>query len=179
MKDKPYQMGAAEAVREMQSGTLSVCEYIDSCIGRIEELEFTRWRLGKSGLRPGQTARVELDQKLRRNWGSTGALFGLPVGVKDVFNTSDFPTEMGSPIWRGFRPGNDARAVSELLQHDALVMGKTVTAEFAVHHPGSTVNPTTIKGHRELHQVVRRCGGVRDGSAGARYPNGGFNYPAC
>jgi Asp-tRNA(Asn)/Glu-tRNA(Gln) amidotransferase A subunit family amidase len=125
----------------MQSGTLSVCEYIDSCIGRIEELELRVGAWASLDYDLVRRRAVELDQKLRRNWGSTGALFGLPVGVKDVFNTSDFPTEMGSPIWRGFRPGNDARAVSELLQHDALVMGKTVTAEFAVHHPGSTVNP--------------------------------------
>ncbi len=69
------------------------------------------------------------------------ALEGVPVGVKDIFNTADFPTQMGSPLWAGFTPGNDARAVFNLKRAGGLVPGKTVTAEFAVHTLGKTVNP--------------------------------------
>jgi Asp-tRNA(Asn)/Glu-tRNA(Gln) amidotransferase A subunit family amidase len=61
--------------------------------------------------------------------------------VKDIFNTSDFPTQMGSPLWAGFTPGNDARAVFNLKRAGGLVPGKTVTAEFAVHTLGKTLNP--------------------------------------
>lgn len=68
-------------------------------------------------------------------------LEGIPVGVKDIFNTRDFPTQMGSPLWAGFTPGNDARAVFHLQRAGALVPGKTVTAEFAVHTLGKTLNP--------------------------------------
>lgn len=68
-------------------------------------------------------------------------LEGIPVGVKDIFNTADFPTQMGSPLWKDFTPGNDARAVFNLKRAGALVPGKTVTAEFAVHALGKTLNP--------------------------------------
>ncbi len=73
-------------------------------------------------------------------------LEGIPVGVKDIFNTVDFATEMGSPLWQGFTPGNDARVVFHLRRAGALIPGKTVTAEFAVHSLGKTLNP-----HDRLH----------------------------
>jgi Asp-tRNA(Asn)/Glu-tRNA(Gln) amidotransferase A subunit family amidase len=68
-------------------------------------------------------------------------LEAVPVGVKDIFNTADFPSQMGSPLWAGFTPGNDARAVFNLKRAGGLVPGKTVTAEFAVHTLGKTLNP--------------------------------------
>jgi Asp-tRNA(Asn)/Glu-tRNA(Gln) amidotransferase A subunit family amidase len=68
-------------------------------------------------------------------------LEAMPVGVKDIFNTADFPTQMGSPLWAGFTPGNDARAVFNMKRAGGLVPGKTVTAEFAVHTLGKTLNP--------------------------------------
>jgi len=68
-------------------------------------------------------------------------LEAVPVGVKDIFNTADFPTQMGSPLWAGFTPGNDARAVFNMKRAGGLVPGKTVTAEFAVHTLGKTLNP--------------------------------------
>lgn len=68
-------------------------------------------------------------------------LEGVPVGIKDVFNTTDFMTQMGSPLWKGFTPGNDARVVFNLRDAGAVIPGKTVTAEFAVHALGKTLNP--------------------------------------
>jgi Asp-tRNA(Asn)/Glu-tRNA(Gln) amidotransferase A subunit family amidase len=70
-----------------------------------------------------------------------GALAGVPLGIKDIFNTRDMPTEMGSPIWKGFTPGNDARVVFYARQAGAVAIGKTATAEFAVHQLGETVHP--------------------------------------
>lgn len=70
-----------------------------------------------------------------------GMLAGIPIGVKDIFNTADFPTQMGSSLWQGFTPGNDARVVSHAKREGAVVIGKTVTAEFAVHALNETVNP--------------------------------------
>jgi len=61
--------------------------------------------------------------------------------VKDIFNTVELPTQMGSPLWAGFQAGNDARAVFNLKRAGGLVAGKTVTAEFAVHTLGKTLNP--------------------------------------
>ena len=68
-------------------------------------------------------------------------LEGIPIGIKDIMNTKDFPTEMGSPIWHGFTPGNDARVVYNLSQNGAIIPGKTATAEFAVHTLAKTKNP--------------------------------------
>ena len=70
-----------------------------------------------------------------------GVLSDVRVGVKDIFNTIDMPTQMGSPIWKDFTPGNDARVVHSLRMAGAVIPGKTVTAEFAVHTPGPTRNP--------------------------------------
>lgn len=68
----------------------------------------------------------------------------MPVGVKDIYNTADFPTQMGSPLWKDFTPGNDARAVFNLKRQGAVVVGKTVTAEFAVHALNKTKNPWDV-----------------------------------
>ena len=70
------------------------------------------------------------------------------VGVKDTINTVDFPTQMGSPLYKGFTPGNDARVVSSLKQRGIKILGKTHTAEFGVHHPPPTRNPHDMKTFR-------------------------------
>ena len=71
-------------------------------------------------------------------------LKGVPVGIKDIFNTEVFPTERGSKVWKGYMAGNDARCVSYLKDRGSVVLGKTDTAEFAVHHPGDCLNPWDI-----------------------------------
>lgn len=88
--------------------------------------------------------------------GKLGRLEGIPVGVKDIFNTADYPTEMGSRQWKGYTPGNDARTVYSLRQAGAIIPGKTATAEFAVHALGDTVNP---------HDETRTPGTSSSGSA--------------
>ncbi|MBI5447671.1 MAG: amidase [Gammaproteobacteria bacterium] len=83
---------------------------------------------------------------------------GIPFGIKDIFNTKYYPTEMGSPIWKGFTPGNNARIVDSLLNAGGLIVGKTVTAEFAVHSLNETLNP---------HDPTRTPGTSSSGSAAA------------
>ncbi len=68
-------------------------------------------------------------------------LEGIPIGIKDIFNSANFPTQMGSPLWKGFTPGNDARVVYNLRDAGGIIAGKTVTAEFAVHALNETKNP--------------------------------------
>lgn len=70
-------------------------------------------------------------------------LFGIPFGIKDVFNTKVLPTSMGSTLWQGFKAGNNARVVDELVDNGGIVFSKTTTAEFAVHfcQNNKTVNP--------------------------------------
>ena len=85
-------------------------------------------------------------------------LEGIPFGVKDIFNTRSFPTQMGSPLWKNFTPGNNARVVDSLLLAGGLVVGKTVTAEFAVHALNGTLNP---------HDASKTPGTSSSGSAAA------------
>ena len=75
------------------------------------------------------------------NSANKGKLAGVPFAVKDIFNTIDYPTQMGSKIWKDFTPGNNARVVDHFLWEGASILGKTVTSEFAVHTPGKTINP--------------------------------------
>jgi Asp-tRNA(Asn)/Glu-tRNA(Gln) amidotransferase A subunit family amidase len=90
--------------------------------------------------------------------GPKGALFGLPLGVKDIIDTADMPTAYGSPIYAGNRPAWDAPAVAIARGQGALVLGKTVTTEFASFHAGPTTNP---------HDLNRTPGGSSSGSAAA------------
>ena len=155
---QPYQLTATEAADLLARGELSVEELALSCLGRIRKLEATigAWECLDEDLVMEQARGLD---RLRREGGrDPRRMFGIPVGVKDIFNTRDMPTCMGSPIWAGFTPGNDARVVAEMRYNDAVIMGKTVTAEFAVHHPGKTVNP---------HDHARSPGTSSSGSAAA------------
>lgn len=71
----------------------------------------------------------------------SGPLQGIPIGVKDVLDTADMPSQYGSPIWSGYRPRADAAAVAWARKAGAAVIGKTVTTEFATRTPGPTRNP--------------------------------------
>lgn len=79
------------------------------------------------------------EQYNRRN----SLLFGIPFGIKDIFNTKVLPTSMGSEIWKGFKAGNNARIVDEIYDRGGIIFSKTTTAEFAVHFitPKKTMNP--------------------------------------
>jgi Asp-tRNA(Asn)/Glu-tRNA(Gln) amidotransferase A subunit family amidase len=87
-----------------------------------------------------------------------GALFGVPVGIKDIFATADMPTENGSHLHAGRRPEADAAVVERLRAAGAVILGKTVTTEFATFEPGKTSNP---------HDPARTPGGSSSGSAAA------------
>ena len=87
-----------------------------------------------------------------------GPLHGLPVGVKNVIDTADMPTSYGSPIYAGRRPARDADCVAWLREQGAVILGKTVTTEFATYEPPPTVNP---------HDPERTPGGSSSGSAAA------------
>jgi len=85
-----------------------------------------------------------------------GVLAGVPIGVKDIFDTMDWATEFNSPIYRNNRPSRDANSVALLRQAGAVIMGKTATAEFAFMHTGPTRNP---------HDPSRTPGSSSAGSA--------------
>ena len=87
-----------------------------------------------------------------------GSLYGIPFGVKDIFDTADLPTAYGSDIYESNRPTADAAAVARLRSAGAVVMGKTVSTEFAYWKPGKTRNPLDL---------ARTPGGSSSGSAAA------------
>ncbi|MCC6533322.1 MAG: amidase [Burkholderiales bacterium] len=89
---------------------------------------------------------------------SMGLLHGLPIGVKDIIDTADAPTEYGSPIYRRHRPAADAACVAMTRRAGALILGKTVTTEFATSTPRGTRNP---------HNPAHTPGGSSSGSAAA------------
>jgi Asp-tRNA(Asn)/Glu-tRNA(Gln) amidotransferase A subunit family amidase len=93
-----------------------------------------------------------------RDGATLGLLHGVPIGVKDIFDTAGIPTENGSPLYAGRVPDRSAAAVDALDAAGAIVIGKTVTTELAFFHPGPTTNP---------HDPSRTPGGSSMGSAAA------------
>ena len=134
----------SEIHKQFEEGSLDPMSVVEECIGRINRFnpEFKAWVCFDSeALFRG--AKIVQESLVRK--ASLRALSGIPIGIKDVFNTADFPTQMGSELWRGFTPGNDARVVHYLKNAGGLIVGKTVTAEFAVHALNETLNPHDIE----------------------------------
>ena len=115
---------------------------IDASLSNIRELDPKYFAWVRH--RHGGVSELSIKQSFENCSSQAGLLENIPVGVKDILNTVDFPTEMGSPIWKDFNPGNDARVVFNIKRQGAVVIGKTVTAEFAVHTLGKTLNPYDI-----------------------------------
>ncbi|MDB5370628.1 MAG: Amidase [Roseomonas sp.] len=147
MSTNPADLSATEAARRIDAGSLSPAELMEACLDRVEAREATVRAFAH--LDPA-LARAAAGQPL------SGMLAGLPVGVKDVLDTADQPSEYGSPIWRGWQPRADAYAVAAARRAGGAIMGKTVTTEFATRHPGATTNP---------HDPARTPGGSSQGSA--------------
>jgi len=135
-----YQLSATELISMIKSKNISVREVCQSILQRIDEInpQTNAWVCWNSS----KTLKIadDFDKKIS-NGENIGPLYGIPVGIKDIFNTENFPTQMGSSQWKNFTPGNDARVVHYLIKNNAIIIGKTDTAEFAVHALGKTVNP--------------------------------------
>ncbi len=148
---------AIEAAERIAGGELSSAKYVEACLDRIEAIEGKVHAFihldRKEALRQAEA----LDER-RRNGKTLGALHGIPVAIKDIFDTADYKTECGSPLLKGRQPMRDAAAVARLRAAGAVIIGKTVSTEFAYFHPGATRNP---------HDVQRTPGGSSSGSAAA------------
>jgi Asp-tRNA(Asn)/Glu-tRNA(Gln) amidotransferase A subunit family amidase len=131
---------AAEAAAAIRTGALSSVELVGSCLERISALEpsIGAWAF----LDPEHAlAQAEAADRRRAAGDRLGPLHGVPVGIKDIFDTADMPTENGTVLHAGRTPVEDAAAVALLRRAGAVVMGKTVTTELAVYAPGKTRNP--------------------------------------
>ncbi|MGQ9364895.1 amidase [Azospirillum sp. ST 5-10] len=143
---------ALEAARRIADGRLTCEALARACLDRIaaREPEVLAWQ----HLDPD--AALAAARRLDRH--GSGPLKGIPVGVKDNMDTADMPTGYGSPLYAGFRPPRDAAGVALARQAGALILGKTVTTEFAFFQPGGTRNP---------RDPGRTPGGSSSGSAAA------------
>jgi Asp-tRNA(Asn)/Glu-tRNA(Gln) amidotransferase A subunit family amidase len=148
-----HELGATEIVAKIAAGEIT-CEAVTrDCIERIAAREpvVKAWVNFNPELALAQAH--ALDREPRR-----GPLHGVPIGVKDVIDTFDMPTEMGSPIYRGYRPLADAACVALLRRAGAVILGKTATCELAGMAPAATTNP---------HNAAHTPGGSSSGSAAA------------
>ena len=136
MSSAIHQLSALDAARAIREGRLTAEALTAACLARIaaRDGELAAWAHVDAEASLAQ-ARA-LDRQPARS-----LLHGVPVGIKDIFDTADMPTEYNSAIYRGHRPRADAAAVSLLRQAGCVVLGKTVTAEFANLHPPATRNP--------------------------------------
>lgn len=150
---RPNALSASEAARLIARREITSEALVHDCLERIASREPTvrAWAFIDPGLALSQAR--ERDRAAVR-----GALHGVPIGVKDVFDTADMPTQMGSPIYQGWRPPADAACVAMARAAGAVILGKTVTAEFAGMTPGETRNP---------HDPSHTPGGSSSGSAAA------------
>lgn len=150
-------LSAVDLLEALRSGRLSALELTEACLSRIEErdAEVGAWAFLDPAFAREQ-ARAADDWRKRGR--PLGPLHGLPVGVKDIVDTVAMPTENGTVLHAGRRPGRDATVVSLLRQAGAILLGKTVTTELAVYHPGKTRNP---------HNLEHTPGGSSSGSAAA------------
>ncbi|CAB3856325.1 Glutamyl-tRNA(Gln) amidotransferase subunit A, chloroplastic/mitochondrial [Achromobacter dolens] len=129
-------LGALEAARKLQRRELTAVQLVRACFARIEQRENTIHAWTALQKQAALDHAEALDRSPLR-----GPLHGLPIGVKDLFDTVDLPTRYGSPIYERHHPGLDAAAVALCRHAGAIVIGKTVTTEFATYQAGPTRNP--------------------------------------
>src|ERR1700682_2204393 len=149
----PTSLSVPEAARAIAARRLSAEDYAAACLDLIDAQEAT---VGAWQYLDREQALAAARQRDRE--GSGGPLHGIAIAVKDLIDTVDMPTGSGSPIYEGHRPAADASCVALAKAAGAVVLGKTVTTEFAAFFPGKTANP---------HNPAHTPGGSSSGSAAA------------
>ena len=148
-----HEQSASSLVPQLERREITAEQLVRSCLDRIQarEGDVQAWEhlAADSALEQAR----QLDRRPVQ-----GLLHGIPIAVKDLFDTADMPTTYGSPIYASHKPAADAAAVALCRAQGALMLGKTVTTEFATFKPGKTRNP---------HAVTHTPGGSSSGSAAA------------
>ena len=155
--EHPAQLTATDAAQRIAQGRLTAEELVSACLERIRQLEpaVQAWQFldEEHALSQARSA----DER-RRSGEPVGALCGIPIGVKDIIDAADMPTENGTVLDKGRMPRADAAAVARLRAAGGVIMGKTVSTECAYFTPGKTRNP---------HNLEHTPGGSSSGSAAA------------
>ena len=150
-------LSASDAARAIADGAFTSEQLVEACLEQVRERDpqVQAWAyLDPDHARAQARARDEE----RREGRPSGPLHGVPVGIKDIIDTHDMPTEDGTPLHAGRAPDHDATVVAMLRAAGAVILGKTVTTECAYFHPGKTRNP---------HNPEHTPGGSSSGSAAA------------
>jgi Asp-tRNA(Asn)/Glu-tRNA(Gln) amidotransferase A subunit family amidase len=150
---EPHRLPATSLIRLIERGELTAEAVVESCLARIAEREPVVRAWSHLAADAAVATARELDKS-----GTKTLLHGVPFGLKDIFDTADMPTTYGSPIYVGCRPAADASAGALPRAAGGILLGKTVTTEFANRHPGPTTNP---------HDPSFSPGGSSSGSAAA------------
>jgi Asp-tRNA(Asn)/Glu-tRNA(Gln) amidotransferase A subunit family amidase len=150
---EPHRRSAADLVCLIESRELNAEAVVQSCLERIAEREPVVRAWSHVAAEAALARARELDGARKKM-----LLRGVPFGIKDIFDTTDMPTTYGSPIYVGWRPANDASAAALPRAAGGILLGKTVTTEFANRQPGPTTNP---------HDPGFSPGGSSSGSAAA------------
>src|SRR4029079_12851032 len=150
-------LSASDAARASAEGKIAAVELVRACLAQVEKTEpqVQAWTFLDPEYALSQAAALD---EFRLSGASTGPLHGVPVGLKDIIDTADMPTENGSVLHAGRTPSHDAAVTARLRAAGAVIMGKTVTTEFATRTPGKTRNP---------HAPDHTPGGSSSGSAAA------------
>ena len=151
------ELSATEAIGKIRDGEITSEELVQACLDRIDQVdgEIEAWAHLKPEYALDQARMLDAQ---RAEGGPVGPLHGIPVGIKDIFDTESLPTENGTVLDSGRQPMEDCRVVSLLKEAGAVIMGKTVTSELAGLGPGKTKNP---------HNPAHTPGGSSSGSAAA------------
>ena len=149
----PYELTASQARVALESNTLTSEALVHSCIERIQDRESTVHAWVQTDFAAALAVARAADRSPRK-----GLLHGIPFGAKDLFDTHDFPTRYGSPIYENNQPSSDAVHIALMRQAGGILLGKTVTTEFATFKGGPTTNP---------HNPQHTPGGSSSGSAAA------------
>ena len=145
------------AARNFQSGSETPRRFLDESLALLERWEPRIGAFVCTNLAAARTAAERSTERWRAGR-PLSPIDGMPIGIKDIFETVDMPTEMGSPLFAGWRSGKDAASVRALRDAGAVILGKTVTTEFAASEPRGTRNPWN---------VAHTPGGSSSGSAAA------------
>lgn len=148
---------ASQLAADIRSGSVSSEQVINACLSCIDERESTVKAWAHLEHREA-IAQARAADEVQASGKELGPLHGVPVGLKDIIDTADMPTECGSDHFKGRRPANDATVVSLLRNAGAVILGKTITTEFALNGQRGTTNP---------HDAARTPGGSSSGSAAA------------
>jgi Asp-tRNA(Asn)/Glu-tRNA(Gln) amidotransferase A subunit family amidase len=146
----PLSLSARVAAREIAAGRLTAEALTVACLDRIaaRETMVGAWHHLDPEAAMAAARRCDASPP-------SGPLHGIPIAVKDLIDTADMPTGYGSAIYDGHRPAADAACVSLARGAGAIVLGKTVTTEFACFTPGKTANPKTRPIRRGVHRAAR------------------------